>query len=56
MADLTVHYGGYRREAHCSKVEEGDDGLFLLDDHEEQIGWIPYSSVNSVVDQEAVED
>jgi hypothetical protein len=33
----------------CEQVDEGDSGLYLLDGHGEQVGYIPFDSLYRVV-------
>lgn len=48
MSHLEVSFGGSTKVAYCDKITEGDNGLFLLTEHDEQIGYVPYDELDYV--------
>jgi len=48
MSHLEVSFGGGSKVAYCEKITEGEHGLFLLTEHDEQIGYVPYNELDYV--------
>lgn len=48
MSHLEVTFGGGTKTAYCDKITEGQNGLFLLTERDEQIGYVPYKELDYV--------
>ncbi len=47
---LAVHFTARRENKvqTCHEVQEGDNGLHLVNDHSEQVGYVPYDKLQFV--------
>lgn len=48
MSHLEVSFAGGAKVAYCDNVSEGEHGLFLVNEHDEQIGYVPYDELDYV--------